>query len=197
MLLQRLKADTAERHHRLERDLDLMRPDLTRAAWARVVGRLYGFYQPWEEAVGRTVDGGDLGELVSGRRKAAWLASDLTELGIPASDHAMLPRCDRLPDLGSAARVLGGMYVLEGATLGGQFISRHVEATLGLADGCGYSFFRGYGAETGRMWPAFREAVSAYAPRVDADIIVASACETFDRLHNWLIDGAGETLTCR
>jgi heme oxygenase len=196
MLLERLKADTAERHDRIERALDLMRPDLTRAAWTRLVGRFYGFYQPWEEAVARSTDGGDLAPLVADRRKVAWLEEDLAELGVCAAERARLPRCARLPSVATTAEVLGSMYVFEGATLGGQFISRHVEATLGLSNARGYSFFRAYGIATGRMWHAFRETLSAFAPRLDGDTIVASACETFDRFHNWLAEGRGESLTC-
>ncbi len=89
------------------------------------------------------------------------------------------------------------MYVLEGATLGGQFIARHVERALGLAGGRGYSFFRGYGEDTGRMWRSFREELGDRAPALEADEIVASACGTFDRFHNWLVDGPGVPLTCR
>lgn len=197
MLLQRLKVETAERHDRVERALGLMRPDLTRADWVKLVARFYGFYQPWEEAVARTVgDDGELAVMVADRRKVGRLEQDLADLDLGEAARAALPRCDRLPAVGTTEQVLGGMYVFEGATLGGQFISRHVEATLGLTDGRGYSFFRSYGVGTGRMWQAFRATLSAYAPRLEADSIVASACETFDRFHNWIVDGRGEPLTC-
>jgi heme oxygenase (biliverdin-IX-beta and delta-forming) len=196
MLLERLKADTAERHERLERELGLMRPDLTRSAWTRLVGRFYGFYRPWEDAVARTTAGGELAPVVAERRKLPWLEQDLTALNLSLSDQAALPRCASLPSLASTAQVLGSMYVFEGATLGGQFISRHVEATLGLSGGRGYTFFHSYGTATGRMWQAFRATLSAYAPRVDPDSMVASACETFDRFHNWIVDGRGECVTC-
>ena len=194
MLLQRLREETHERHRAVERDLDLMRPDLTRADWVRLVGQFYGFYVPWEAAVGRAAAAdGEVAQLAAARRKSAWLEGDLTELGV---DPATLPRCEALPVLPSPAHALGSMYVFEGATLGGQHISRHVESRLGLTGGRGYSFFRGYGTETGRMWQAFRERVTALAPALDNDIIVASACETFDRFHNWLVDGRGRVLKC-
>lgn len=196
MLLERLKADTAERHDRLERALDLMRPGLTRTEWTRLVARFYGFYRPWEEMLANMTAGGELAPLVAERRKLPWLQQDLAALNLSAADCAALPLCTRLPSLATTAQVLGSMYVLEGATLGGQFIARHVEATLGFSGGRGYSFFGSYGAATGRMWQAFRATLSAYAPRVDHDSMVASACETFDRFHNWLVDGPGDCVTC-
>lgn len=197
MLLHRLKAETAERHDRVERALDLMRRDLTRPEWVRLVARFYGFYQPWEEAVARAAGGdGELAAMVADRRKVAWLERDLADLDVGEGARAALPRCRRLPVIETIEQVLGSMYVLEGATLGGQFISRHVEATLGLGDGRGYSFFYSYGTSTGRMWQAFRATLSAYAPRLEADRIVAAACETFDRFHHWIVDGRGEPLTC-
>src|SRR3954471_19693130 len=162
MLLQQLKVETAERHERVERSLDLMRPGLTRADWTRLVARFHGFYQPWEEAVVRTVgDEGELAAMVADRRKVAWLERDLADLDVSEQARAALPRCSCLPKVGTTEQVLGSMYVLEGATLGGQFIARHVETTLGLTDGRGYSFFCSYGAATGRMWQAFRATLSA------------------------------------
>jgi heme oxygenase len=195
-LLDRLRHETVDRHQRVETALDLMRPDLTRPQWTRLVARFYGFYQPWETALGRAVAGGELAEMAAQRRKLPWLEQDLVALDVSPQSQATLPRCDHLPSLDSPARVLGSMYVLEGATLGGQHISKHVEQTLGLAGGRGYSFFRSYGDQTGRMWQAFRRTVSALAPALDGDTMVEAACETFDRFHNWLANGRGEPLKC-
>jgi heme oxygenase len=195
-LLDRLRTETAERHRRLEDALDLMRPDLTRRDWTRLVARVYGFYEPWEAAIARAVHGGEIAEMAAQRRKASWLEQDLVALDVSPDARATLPRCEHLPSLDSPARVLGSMYVLEGATLGGQHISRHVEATLGLSGGRGDSFFRSYGPRTGQMWQAFRRTVSALAPALDADTMVEAACQTFDRFHNWLTRGPGEPLTC-
>src|SRR4051794_29137232 len=111
MLLERLKADTAERHDRLERELDLMRPDLTLPAWKQLVERFYGFYGPWEGEIARTTAGGELARLVAERRKVAWLEQDLADLGVSAADRAALPWCGRLPAVDTTARVLGSMYV--------------------------------------------------------------------------------------
>jgi heme oxygenase len=105
-------------------------------------------------------------------------------------DAAELPTCLDLPRLETAAEVLGSMYVLEGATLGGRFVARHLECILGLSDGLGYSFFRPYGEELGRMWQAFGEVISAHSSPEADPAIIASAVETFESLGRWLRGGA-------
>ena len=47
------------------------------------------------------------------------------------------------------ATLLGAMYVMEGSTLGGQLIARHVELVLGLTAGQGNAHFRGHNERTG------------------------------------------------
>jgi heme oxygenase (biliverdin-IX-beta and delta-forming) len=54
-----------------------------------------------------------------------------------------------VPEMTSAADLLGAMYVMEGSTLGGQLIARHVELVLGLTAGQGNAHFRGHNERTG------------------------------------------------
>ena len=48
---------------------------------------------------------------------------------------------DDLPDLQGVQEALGCLYVVEGSTLGGQVIARHLRQTLGVDPRCGGSFF--------------------------------------------------------
>ena len=71
--------------------------------------------------------------------------------------HIPLPprlQLDVLP-LNNAAKALGCLYVLEGATLGGVLIARHVRASLGFDGDAGSAFYLGYGPRTGAMWRGF------------------------------------------
>ena len=89
--------------------------------------------------------------------------------------------------LDSIQRVLGCLYVIEGATLGGQVITRHLEKNLGITPESGGAFFAGYGAETGARWKEFCALLTAAAERVSGeDEIVASANDTFATLGRWL-----------
>jgi heme oxygenase len=80
---------------------------------------------------------------------------------------------------------LGRLYVLEGSTLGGTFIDRHL-AGLPALGGVRLGAFSPYGAETGSMWRAFRRVVCERAvDRCDVRRVVAGARTTFGALAAW------------
>jgi heme oxygenase (biliverdin-IX-beta and delta-forming) len=78
------------------------------------------------------------------------------------------------------------MYVLEGSTLGGTFIDRHLAGLPGLS-GVRLRAFTPYGDRTGAMWRDFRRATRAHAAGTgDADRVVRAACDTFAALADWV-----------
>ena len=102
-----------------------------------------------------------------------------------------LPRCPALPTIGGIPEALGCLYVMEGATLGGQIIRRQAASRLGLGPSSGCSFFSAYGEQVGPMWRAFRAALADYAtgaPGAQARVLDA-ASDTFARLDLWLAGG--------
>lgn len=60
----------------------------------------------------------------------------------------------------SLAYALGYAYVIEGSTLGGRVILKHVGNVLKLEEK-GTKFFAGYGAETGKFWKGFLDAFTS------------------------------------
>lgn len=113
----------------------------------------YGFYQPLEQALldsGVIPDDFDL----TPRLKAATLYADLQTLGAAST---MLSLCRELPLINASAASLGVLYVLEGATLGGQILRREIAARLNLDADNGAAFLDIYGAATGRRWRDFIE----------------------------------------
>jgi heme oxygenase len=77
--------------------------------------------------------------------------------------------------------------VLEGATLGGQIIDRHLRQSLGIEPATGGAFFHGYGAQVGPMWNRFREVVTDFATSDERQrAIVQSAQATFRSFDDWL-----------
>lgn len=188
-VLTRLREATRADHEAIEKVVDVMRPDLTRRHYVRLLEAFYGFLAAWEPAAraGAPRLAGMLGE----RRKAHLLERDLRHFGYDDAALAAIPRCANLPKLSDVNDVLGSMYVLEGSTLGGQLIARHVEAVLGLEPGHGNAYFRGYGERTGAMWQSFRGVLAATDPASAISPICESGCETFRRLHNWLLACTG------
>lgn len=187
-LLARLQAETRPDHDAIEQLLDLTRSGMTLAAYRHTLERFYGFYLPLEDqlcAIGGWPERGlDLGE----RLKAPLLAADLAALGLDAPSN--LPTCEALPDLADVTAAFGCLYVLEGATLGGQVISRSIRSIIGDRPEAGGLFFHGYGERTGAMWRAFREALTACTVNEDThDGVVVAASATFRALRRWCEQG--------
>jgi heme oxygenase len=192
MILERLRQETRPLHERAERTLDLPARLATRAAYAALLGRFWGFYAPLEPRLEAVVGLDALGLDLARRRKARLLHADLAACGVDAAAIAALPACAALPAVTGTPQALGCLYVLEGASLGGQVIRREVSRRLGLNPDTGCGFFGGYGAETGPMWQTFCGVVSDYG-RANPDtegVVVAAAVETFARFVAWL--GGGE-----
>lgn len=153
--------------------------------YLRLLGAFRGFYAPVETLIDG-VDGWALLGLHGGeRRKTGLLNADLEFFGV--EPHA-LPMCADIPRLESVAAAAGCMYVLEGATLGGAVIRRQLGPTLHVAPGRGGNFFASYGDRVGLMWRQFGQGLEAFAAGAHADgAIVDAACETFDKLDQWLL----------
>lgn len=182
-ILARLKAETRAHHDAVERSLDLAAPGLTVDGYARVLVRFLGFYRPLERRIEAVHALADTLPDLPGRWKAHLLAADLAALGW-ADD---VPECPDVPDPRTVAEGFGCLYVVEGATLGGQLVRRHVERTLGLTPETGCGFFAAYGERVGAMWRAFGAALEGYVTTADREAeAVRAAGGTFAALGRWL-----------
>lgn len=183
-VLVRLKAQTRPEHDAIEAALGLMGDGLTTDLYRDTLERFYGFYRPLEDGLWGM--GGWLGHGLNldERRKTTLLEMDLERLGIDAPRG--LPICVDLPPHKSVAACFGCLYVLEGATLGGQVITRQVRDRLGVTPESGGRFFHAYGERVGEMWQTFRTALTAFATTEQRqDEVVAGAVATFRTLHRW------------
>jgi heme oxygenase len=182
-ILARLKLETAAEHAAIEAATRIMRPDIGMPDYREYLERTYGFYRPVEQMLERfgvwpalELDG-------STRVKLPLLARDLVELG---SDPSVLPICAALPQLGGGLpEAVGCAYVLEGSTLGGRVISRHVQTRLGPQ--VPHRFLDAYGADIGDRWQAFRAALRWFADsREIENRIIIGARQTFESFTRWL-----------
>lgn len=181
-LMLRLRTATEAHHRAIESSIGLAE---SREVHRRTIAAFYGFVCPWEQELGR-LRCEPIRTLTRNRSKTPKLAADLQSSGMEPQEIALLPICADLPDLSTCPNALGSLYVLEGATLGGQIISRHCERVLGLSDGVGYTYFQGYQNETGAMWRAFGQIVEEQSSDYADDAIIRAACDTFLKLHAWL-----------
>ena len=182
-VLRRLRTATAADHEQVERTLDLMDPGLDRPRLIRSLTVLHGFWRSAESglsdwAAREPVDAASVDW--SRRRRADLYADDLRALGAPPAAAG-----PALPRLAGTDEALGRLYVLEGATLGGTFIDRHLAALPALA-GVRLRAFSPYGGQTGAMWRSYRRAARARVEAGgDADRMVAAARATFAALAAW------------
>jgi heme oxygenase len=181
-VLRRLRTGTAQEHEDVERTLDLLDPLLGRPRLAGVLGRMHGFWTAAEAGLDEWAarSPGDAAAVEwSRRRRAGLFAADLQTLGGVPADVPSLPP---VPD---TDRALGRLYVLEGSTLGGAVIGRHLASLPHLAD-VEIHAFSPYGSETGAMWAAFRRVTREHvAAGGDADALVDAARDTFRALAAW------------
>lgn len=113
------------------------------------------------------------------RRNSSYIKADIEMLGGSVDE---LPEAIA-PEIGDAMQAMGALYVLEGSIMGGPYI---VQMLQKRGIGKGFSFFSGYGAESGRMWTSFTEVLNAQLDRVK---VIDTASETFRRFGD-VFDGA-------
>jgi heme oxygenase len=182
-VLRALRTGTAAEHATVERALDLLDPALGSPRLTEVLTRMHGFWLAAEAGLDGWAarfpeDAVTVGW--AGRRRAGLFAADLNALGAGPARTA--------PDLAHPAdtdEALGRLYVLEGSTLGGAVIDRHLAGLPGLA-GVRLRAFSPYGTDTGRMWHGFRRAVRAHVDAGgDPTTMVRAARTTFHVLAAW------------
>ena len=181
--LARLRGAMRPHHERIERVVDLMQPGLTPSAYQRFLERSYGFINACERALDH--DRAPAPLQLRQRLKTPLLFADLQALGLTASQIAALPEPSELPPIASWPDALGYCYVLEGSTLGGQVLSRHLSSTLAVPSGA-LTFLRSYEREVGPMWKTMLAVLEAALAEERAEQpITESARSTFDLLARW------------
>ncbi|MBF6031378.1 biliverdin-producing heme oxygenase [Pseudomonas sp. P115] len=185
-LLEALRTGTALLHVALEKRLPFFCERLDAVWYQRLLQAYYGFYGPMELALydsGLIPDGFD----TVLRVKTPTLVNDLHALQLADGAIRALPRCTELPTLDTPAACLGALYVLEGATLGGQVLRREMALRLDVHAENGGAFLNVYGAETGRRWKDFLDYLG-HQP-LDAcakQRAVEAARSTFSCFEQWL-----------
>jgi heme oxygenase (biliverdin-IX-beta and delta-forming) len=179
----RLRAETASAHQKLEEQLKSTGLTGNRDDYAGMLSSFLRFYRPLEAALDR-LEWQPHGLDLTARRKSSWLEGDLRALGHHPDNVSDWPN---LPTLKSASEGLGALYVIEGASLGGQVIGRWLATELDINTNNGGRFFASYGAHVGEMWRSFLEVLERAADlKSNADSIEQSAIETFESFHDCL-----------
>jgi heme oxygenase len=157
------------------------------AEYKSLVERFYHFYRPLEALLGSFSEWSDAGINVAERAHTAGLAADLEALGIAPSGMEDASG-DRLPAPGTFSHALGALYVIEGSTLGSQYILPQLAQVLGSGILGADTFFRGYGPQTGSFWKQLQAALDRFGvdhPERIPDVI-EGAQATFTAMGSWM-----------
>jgi len=155
-----LRQVTKPSHHALDHHpllVPLLKTDISPAQYGDALAALHGVQAAAEAAILKfLVKQPGLLDYAP-RRKLSALLSDLTILQrIPVKTATEFPLPDSVPAL------IGVLYVIEGATLGGQLIARNLRKA-GL-NHFPFSFFEVYGDLSGQRWDEFWHFVDAQCP---------------------------------
>jgi heme oxygenase len=185
MLMLRLHHHTAGYHSRAERAVNWQTSLSSLDGYRKLISRFYGFYAPLESAL--EYYAGEAVELLfSARCKTRVLQADLRALGIMTPDLAAIVRCKALPDIETVAHVIGCLYVLEGATLGGRVIAPGLEEQLGITAGNGGAFFASYADHVDAMRLSFSRAAEYCCDTAESrDHAIHAAVATFECSIKW------------
>lgn len=185
-VLDALRAETGQLHVDLEKRMPFFSPVLDLAHYLRLLQAYYGFYSPLEAALQASA-------LIPSalapaeRIKTPALRRDLHALGMTDQAIDSLALCKQLPVIDTPAACLGVLYVLEGATLGGQILRREIHKRLGLEEHSGAAFLNVYGNATGMRWKAFLAHLDSVPADLDTtEATVLAAQSTFACFEHWL-----------
>jgi heme oxygenase len=178
---QRLRHETRDDHNNVEGVVPLMHHGVSTAEYLQCLERISGVVAAWEQRAAEVAPDW-LQPALLARRRASLLQQDLAFFGITNTDA---PR-PALPNMSTVPSLFGTMYVMEGSTLGGQFIARHVEAELHLTEGRGNAYFRGHGPQTGPLWKEFCDLLKDRIPDEETDAVVISAKAMFHTYGAWM-----------
>lgn len=180
-LRDRLRQETGPAHEALDRSLELVERPVNLRQLTRLLGRFKGFHQAVEPLLGAVLEP----SLMAGRSKLPALRHDLqlcAALGSLGERQADLPD---LPPLTGRAEALGALYVVEGSTLGGRVIARHLrqQAAIPRVD---FTYLEIYGSRTGEMWRIVCTELEAVEDPAAAARTIQTAVKMFDTLRSWL-----------
>ncbi len=186
--IDQLRTETAHQHKALESSRlskQLLSNDVAIEDYKAYLQKLYGFVVGFEKYILPQIRS-SFPEIVPSYKQEL-LLNDITSLrGTETSSIVTENEIHQLYP--NKASMLGGLYVLEGSTLGGLVIRKHLVEKLGEQIIPATSYFAVYGKETAANWRNFLQIFSILANQNDSAAVIQGASDTFTFLHEWFND---------
>lgn len=173
--------DDLEQNSRLKR---LLSKELNQTDYVDILQRYYSLFMSFENQTEKHAGWAAMKKQLQIRSKTELLEKDLRHFGVAASDygHAGATSLRFLTE--NTAQLLGTAYVMEGSSLGGRYISRHLQERFKWTADSGACYFNGYAENTAQLWKHFCSFIENFSgPDGEKDQVVVSArhaFETFD-----------------
>lgn len=181
--LQNLKILTSNAHNRIEKFLlfqKIISKEITLDEYKLLLDLLYRFIHPCETLIKQRHL-----PLILGREKSPLLVQDMSQL--QCYQTANFTFCSKLPDIQGDVRIYGYLYVMEGASLGGQIISTCLKENPQLPDLLPTRYFNPYGKETKKKWNEFfHSLIRKNFNQSQQKQVIDTAIDTFTTLVTWL-----------
>jgi heme oxygenase len=188
MIANLLRTETTENHKALESLMfvnEIMNNSLSIDQYKKLLTINYIIHQKLENTLANMLDADIAVELeMNSRLKLSALEQDLNYWHI---DSLTLPglNFELFVPQKNTGEVLGALYVLEGATLGGNVIKRHILTNPNFKDHeSGLNYYGVYGDELSTKWKKFVYVLNERVVEADYERCVNSANQTFSNLIN-------------
>ncbi|SFA38108.1 Heme oxygenase [Pedobacter suwonensis] len=186
MIANLLRTETAHNHKTLESMMfvnEIMNHSLSIDQYKKLLTINYIVHQKLENALANMLDLAIAERLdMKGRFKLNALEKDLdyweiSSLTLPGLNFELF-----IPEQ-HTAEVLGALYVLEGATLGGNVIKKHILANPNFINQeGGLNYYGVYGDELSTKWKSFVMVINEHVAEADYERCSNSANQTFNNL---------------
>lgn len=192
MFIQNLRASTTDCHKQLELNnlsQALLSNNVNDAIYCSYLIQLYSFVKGFEQYTYPKLSQHFLN--INDRKKALFIEEDLKALGIAFEKHTLLEEAffrDTYSDVYLAA---GALYVLEGSTLGGQIIVKHLHKAM-TSGFVNTAYFSGYQQRTGSMWKEFLQQLTALPQSTQQEQQITKGAVTTFKIIDGLLSNNNE-----
>lgn len=184
MITQKLKEDTALLHSVVEKEMfadEIFNKTLTLTQYKQLITTNYIFHALLEKVVFDNLSENIKATLqIEQRRKLPALEADIQalQIAVPVYSNEI-----SVPEIDTVDKALGALYVMEGATLGGNVIVKHLKQTPDFTH-LPFHYYGIYQEQTGPRWKSFVDCTNSSV--INDNVCVQSAVAAFDLLRTIL-----------
>lgn len=184
-----LKQATHQSHRDIEKNPVLKRlfsKNFRLTDYLLILEKMYGYYVPIEKSLENYIHSHQTHGF-NYSNKSGLLAQDLMACGLNGNDIDGLALANNTLEIDSLEAFVGCIYVLEGSTMGGQVISKHLIRLFGPDVQKRLAFYQCYGGKVMQQWQQTRNWIEEIGNNneINANLAADCAITMFDSMNDW------------